>query len=86
MDESKIKIWKAEVVTAEYLKERFEIESNIENLENGTIVFSDKKAGTFIKTGKDIISILEIQGENSKAIPIKNYLNAKTFEIGKVLK
>lgn len=85
-DESKIKIWKAEVVTAEYLKERFEIESNIENLENGTIVFSDKKAGTFIKTGKDIISILEIQGENSKAMPIKNYLNAKTFEVGKVLK
>ena len=85
-DESKIKIWKAEVVTAEYLKERFEIKSNIENLENGTIVFSDKKAGTFIKTGKDIISILEIQGENSKAMPIKNYLNAKTFEIGKVLK
>ena len=42
-DESKIKIWKAEVVTAEYLKERFEIKSNIENLENGTIVFSDKK-------------------------------------------
>ena len=60
---------------------------DFENIDAGTVVMSDAKKGLFVKTvdGK-VLSILEIQGENSKAMPIKNYLNAKTFEVGKVLK
>ena len=79
-DDAKIKIWKADVIK----ENEFEY-ANIDNAKNGEIVYSDKKQGTFVKTGKDIISILEIQGENSKSMPIKNYLNAKVLEVGKVL-
>lgn len=41
----------------------------------GEPIIVDKKKGLFVKTGKGIIEILEIQGENGKRMDIKSFLN-----------
>ncbi len=71
----KIKIWK--VRNIENLTD-----NNIEtkNKSAGEIVLVNKKKGLFIKTGKGIIEVLEIQSENSKRMDIKSFLNGNQID------
>ena len=66
----KIKIWKAEIAK----------DTDYINSKPGQIVFVDKKKGLFVKTGEGILSILEVQAENSKKMDIKSYLNGTNIE------
>lgn len=73
----KIKIWKVQM------------HDNIpeaENKQNGEIIISDKKKGLFVKTSQGVIEILELQGENSKKMDIKSFLNGNKVEVGEVFK
>ncbi len=50
------------------------------NLKNGDIILADKKQGLFIKAGDEIISALEVQGENAKRMDIKSFLNGNNIK------
>ncbi len=75
----KVKFWKVDVAKDDEI-----ITENLDFLRNGTVILSDQKDGLFIKTKREILKILEIQGENSKKMPIQDYLrgnNIQEFEI-----
>lgn len=71
----KIKIWKATIVSD------FETEGK----ENGEIVRADK-GGLYVKTADGVLSLLELQPENSKKMDYKSFLNGNKIEVGKILK
>ena len=75
LDGKKIKFWKIDIVKDFLLSE---------NVENGTIVYSDSKEGIYVKVKDGIIKVLEIQGENSKKMSIQEYLRGNKLEVGKM--
>lgn len=72
LDDKKIKFWKVDVLPLEN-----------ENVENGTILKSNSKDGLYIKAKDGMIKVLEIQGENSKRMPIQDFLRGNELEKGK---
>ena len=64
----KIKFWKVDIA------KNVEFDNEINTFRNGTVVISNDKDGLFIKTKDGLLQVLEIQGENSKKMPIKDYL------------
>ena len=60
----------AEMMSEQELVEKFsdlkEYEHRLNNLEEGTILFTNPKQGLFIKAKQGILQILEIQAENAK--------------------
>lgn len=88
LEGKKIKIWKAKIITKEELKQKFpeleEYEYRIKGLENGTILFSDKKKGLYIKTIDGILEVVQLQGENAKKMEIKSFLNGNNLQAGKI--
>ena len=65
----KTKIWKAEKVD-----NAVDILPDIAQFENGDIVYANDKVGLFIKAKDGILSILEIQPENSKRMRFGDYV------------
>ena len=51
----------------------------------GEVVASDFKKGLIVKCGSGYISVLNLQGENSKAMDIKSYLLGKKIPVGSIL-
>ena len=76
-DGKMIKFWKVESISEEKYNEKLDT-----NIENGTVIKSNEKEGLFIKTKEGILSILEIQGENSKRMNIKEFLRGNKIEVG----
>lgn len=72
LDGKKIKFWKVDVLPL-----------GNENVENGTILKSNSKDGLYIKAKDGVIKVLEIQGENSKRMPIQDFLRGNELEEGK---
>lgn len=72
LDGKKIKFWKVDVLPLEN-----------ENVENGTILKSNSKDGLYIKAKDGVIKVLEIQGENSKRMPIQDFLRGNELKEGK---
>lgn len=72
LNDKKIKFWKVDVLPLEN-----------ENVENGTILKSNSKDGLYIKAKDGMIKVLEIQGENSKRMPIQDFLRGNELEEGK---
>lgn len=80
----KIKFWKVQNLS---IKEYNEIAKEFEHLEFdseqvGTVIFVNEKKGLFIKANEGIISVLEIQGENSKRMNIGDFLRGNKIQIG----
>lgn len=71
LNDKKIKIWKVEKLNDKPEKEP------------GTVLVSDSKAGLVIATKDGAVSVLEIQGENSKRMPIQDFLRGNELEEGK---
>ena len=78
LDGKKYKIWKTAIIS-EHLE-------TTDNNEPGTIIFVDEKKGMHIKTKDGILSILEIQAENSKKMNICDFLRGNKILIGQVFK
>lgn len=78
----KIKFWK---VLAKK-KEDTVFAKNEEQEENGTIIVASPKEGLFIKTKEGILQVLEIQGENSKRMPIEDFLRGNAMTKGEKFK
>ena len=71
-DDKMLKFWKVDIVN---------LEENTEMLP-GTVIKANEKEGLFIKAKEGIVSILEIQGENSKRMNIKDFLRGNKIEEG----
>ena len=79
VNDKKIKIWKTNTFSMEEFKEKYEIKEDINVKQNGEIIIQDPKKGLFIKAKDGIIEVLEIQGENSKKMPISDFLRGNTL-------
>ncbi len=84
-ENKKIKFWKVDIVTnLQEEKEKEKLE-NIDKKEIGEILIAKPKVGLYIKAKEGILKVLEIQGENSKRMNIKDYLLGNKIEEGKIL-
>ena len=54
--------------------------------EPGTVLVSDSKAGLVIATKDGAVSVLEIQGENSKRMGISDYLRGNKILVDEKFK
>lgn len=79
LENKKIKIWKVEVISNE------EFNKDILNQKPGTIIYVDNKKGIYIKAKDKILLVLEIQAENSKRMPIQDFLRGNKVEAGQIL-
>lgn len=75
----KIKFWKTNVIDEADFEKEYNISSNCEP---GEVILSNEKQGLFIKTKKGILSILEIQGENSKKMSVYDFLRGNKISVG----
>ena len=73
INDKKIKFWKVDIS---------ELNEEFKKLENGTIVISNSKDGLYIKVKDGLIKVLEIQAENSKKMPIYDFLRGNSLEVG----
>ena len=74
LNDKKIKIWKVEKLNDKPEKEP------------GTVLVSDSKAGVVIATKDGAVSVLEIQGENSKRMGISDYLRGNKILVDEKFK
>lgn len=74
LNDKKIKIWKVEKILDKTDKEP------------GTVLISDSKKGLNIATTDGVISVLEIQGENSKKMNISDYLRGNKILVDEKFK
>lgn len=82
----KIKFWKVQKISKE---EFLEISKNCEYLDfdkesTGTVLLANEKKGLYIKTNDGIISVLEIQGENSRKMKINDFLRGNKIGLGQI--
>ena len=84
----KLKIWKADVVNASNLECNENLDfRNVKDYKNGEIIIADKKKGLYVKTGNNtILSILELQAENSKRMNVKEFLNGNNIKENDIFK
>ena len=69
INNKKIKIWKAEIADI-----NLEILKDANNYKPGEIVYANEKYGLFIKTKDGVLSVLELQPENSKRMAFGDFL------------
>ena len=84
----KIKFWKVEKLTIEELAQKYnemnEYMDYIKKVQPGTVLFSNAKQGLYIKCNNDIISVIEIQGENSRKMNILDFLRGNSINAGEI--
>lgn len=88
LNEKKVKFWLVDVINKEDLKKEFpefeEYEYRYKNLVAGTVLFSEPKKGLYIKAKDNVIKVLEIQGENSKRMQIRDFLLGNKITCGEI--
>lgn len=85
IDGKKIKIWKTKVVKkAEFINMYEEFKEKELNDIPGTIIYTDKKEGIYVKTKDEILLLLEIQAENSKKMDVQDYLRGNKIDVGQI--
>lgn len=82
-DNKKVKFWRVEVLDDEYASQILENGFN-DKITPGEVLLSNDKIGLYIKTGKGVIKVQEIQGENAKRMSICDFLRGNKIEEGKV--
>ena len=76
----KIKIWKSQIVNEDELNDLRQDNIDISKFNPGEIALADRKKGLFVKTGDGVISLLELQPENSKRMDYASFLNGYKIE------
>ena len=76
LNDKKYKIWKVEIIK----------DFNTNDSVPGTVIFSDEKKGMYINTIDGILSILEIQAENSKKMEICEFLRGNKINLGETFR
>ncbi len=78
LNNKKVKFWKVEVIS----ENDYKFSKIANNIENGMVIYSSDKDGLFIKAKEGIISVIEIQGENSKKMNVKEFLRGNRIDKG----
>lgn len=88
LNDKKIKFWKVESLDKQsfvnILEEFKEYEYRLNKLEPGTVLYSNPKQGLYIQAKEGIISVKEIQGENSKKMNIEEFLRGNKIEMADI--
>lgn len=74
LNEKKIKFWKVKYIEKDVVAKP------------GEVILANPKEGLEIMTKSEVISVLEIQGENSKRMSIGDYLRGNKIELGEIFK
>ena len=86
LEGKKVKFWRVAILSIDDFISKFEEYSEfryrLEDMEPGFVIIADDKKGLYIKTLDGIISVLEIQGENSKKMNISDYLRGNKINVG----
>lgn len=86
LEGKKVKFWKIECFSVDSFIEKFEeykeFKYRLNDMEPGFVIIADEKQGLYIKTIDGIISVLEIQGENSRKMNISDYLRGNKINVG----
>ena len=89
LGEKKLKIWKVEKLdTAEFIEEHPEFAEHMHRFKDvieGTIIYSDTKKGIYVKAKDGIILLQEVQAENSKRMPVQDFLRGNNIQVGEIL-
>ena len=84
----KIKFWKVDVIKDEDFMEMFEefaeYSYKIKQIQPGTILYVNDKKGFFVKAKEDILSIVELQGENAKRMNVSDFLRGNRIEVANI--
>ena len=90
LNDKKLKIWKVQNVSHKEFLDKYnefkEYEYKLNELEPGTIIYIDKKAGIYVKCKDEILLLLEVQAENAKKMSVLDYLRGNKVEAGEILK
>ena len=85
LNNKKIKFWRVDTVSLEEFIEKYQefkgYEYRFKEIEPGTILYVDKKIGIYIMTKKDILLVLEMQGENAKRMSAPEFLRGNKVEV-----
>jgi len=85
LNEKKLKFWKVDVVSIpEFIdkyKEFEDYEYRFKDIPSGTIIYVNEKEGLYVKAKDKIIIVLEIQAENSKRMPISDFLRGNKVQV-----
>lgn len=84
----KIKFWKVDVIKEDDFMEMFEefaeYAYKLPQIQPGTVLYVDEKKGFFVKAIDGILSVLEIQGENAKKMPISDFLRGNKIQVAEI--
>ena len=88
LDGKKLKFWKADIMEENELYNVFpemkEYSYKMKEIMPGTVLFADSKKGLFIKAKEGIIKVIEVQAENSKKMPVEDFLRGNEIIAGSV--
>lgn len=86
INDKKIKFWKVDILSNKELEKEFpelsEYEYKLNEIQPGTVLFSDAKKGLYIKANDGIIKVLELQGDNARKMNIGDFLRGNHIEVG----
>jgi len=86
LEGKKVKFWKVDILSVDSFVEKFEeykeFKYRLNDMEPGFVIVADEKQGLYIKVLDGIISVLEIQGENSRKMNISDYLRGNKINVG----
>ena len=84
----KIKIWKTDnLEISEFMEQYPEFKNHISifnNITGGTIIHLNQKEGLYVKAKNSVLLIKEVQAENSKKMPVQDFLRGNKVELGEV--
>ena len=82
----KIKIWKTDnLEISEFMEQYPEFKNHISifnNITGGTIIHLNQKEGLYVKAKNSVLLIKEVQAENSKKMPVQDFLRGNKVELG----
>ena len=65
----------------EMYEEFAEYAHKLKEVEPGTILYVNEKRGLYVQAREGILSVLEIQGENAKKMPIADFLRGNALQV-----
>ena len=84
----KIKIWRAGCIELnDFIEDHPEFSeyvSNLENMAEGAVIYSDIKNGLFVKAKEGILILQEVQAENAKKMSVQDFLRGTLIQTGEI--
>ena len=81
----KIKFWKVDVIPEDTFMEMYEefaeYAYKLKDVQPGTILYVNDKRGLYIKGNGGVLSVLELQGENAKKMPVSDFLRGNKIQV-----